>query len=111
MGKASGQSGGWIAVFAAVLLAASAEAAAAAPRQDFALGQSARSGAVCQAVRDFDDPLAARAGLRAWQVMCRGWTQTLGRIYAFRGDGETAAQAWRAGLGERADCQPGAEVP
>ena len=85
----------------------SGQTAAAAPRDDFALGQSARSGAVCKAVRDWDDPLAARAGLRAWQVMCRGWTQTLGRIYAFHDDGRAAATAWRVSLAERAECEPG----
>ncbi len=98
-------------LFAGLMLAASAQAAAAAPREDFALGQSARSGAVCQAVRDFDDPLASKAGLRAWQVMCRGWSQTLGRIYAFHGGGAAAAQAWRTALAERATCEPGAAVP
>ena len=86
----------WIAGLAVFVLAAAGQARAAPPRDDFALGQSARSGAVCKAVRDWDDPLAARAGLRAWQVMCRGWSQTLGRIYAFRGSGTSAALAWRA---------------
>lgn len=85
-------------------------AALAAPRGDFALGQSARSGAVCTAVRDFDDPLATRAGQRSWQVVCRGWTQTLGRIYAFQGDGRTAGDLWRSGLVDRATCQPGQKV-
>src|SRR5579859_450194 len=116
MARRSGQSGGVMAVIAAPLLtaltlAASAQAASAAPREDFPLGQSARSGAVCQAVRDFEDPRAAKAGLRAWQVTCRGWTQTLGRIYAFHGDGATAAQAWRRALAERATCEPGGAVP
>ena len=73
MRRASGQSAGWIVVLLALVLAASGQAARAAPRDDFALGQSARSGAVCKAVRDFDDPLAAKAGLRAWQIQCRGW--------------------------------------
>ena len=96
----------WIAGLAVFVLAAAGQARAAPPRDDFALGQSARSGAVCKAVRDWDDPLAARAGLRAWQVMCRGWSQTLGRIYAFRGSGTSAALAWRASLAERAICEP-----
>jgi CHAT domain-containing protein len=111
MGKPRGQIGGWIAASAALALAASAQAAASAPREDFALGQSARSGAVCQAVRDFDDPLGARAGLRAWQVMCRGWTQTLGRIYAFHVDEASATKAWRASLADRAACEPARGVP
>ena len=96
----------WIALVAVLVLAGASQAVAAPPRDDFALGQSARSGAVCKAVRDWDDPLAARAGLRAWQVVCRGWSQTLGRIYVFRGDGASAAQAWRANLAERATCEP-----
>ncbi len=103
---------GWIAALAALGLAVSARPLAAAPRDDFALGQSGRSGAVCKAVRDWDDPLAARAGLRAWQVMCRGWTQTLGRIYAFHDENaSTAAEAWRASLAERAACEPGMTLP
>ena len=111
MRKPPGQSGGWIAVLAALGLVASAQAALAAPREDFTLGQSARSGAVCTAVRDFDDPLAARAGARAWQVMCRGWTQTLGRIYAFHADQAAATQAWRASLAEHATCEPSVNAP
>src|SRR4051812_5103838 len=105
--RRSVQTSGWMAALAALLLAGWAPAVAAAPREDFSLGQSAQSGAVCKAVRDFDDPLAARAGQRAWQVMCRGWTQTLGRIYAFHDGGAQAAQAWHAGLAERATCEPG----
>ncbi len=94
----------WLWAVAAVL-ATWPVRADAAPRGDFTLGQSARSGAVCQAVRDWDDPLAGKVGWRAWQVTCRGWTQTLGRIYAFRGDGVEGARAWRAHLNDRADCE------
>ncbi len=32
------------------------------------LGQSAASGAVCQAVRDYDDPVVQGAGRRAWNI-------------------------------------------
>ncbi len=98
-------------VLLALVLAASAHGVRAAPRDDFALGQSGRSGAVCKAVRDFDDPLAARAGLRAWQIMCRGWSQTLGHLYAFHNDEAAATQAWRAGLADRLACQPAEKVP
>ena len=81
----------WIGALAALALGGWAQGSQAAPREDFVLGQSARSGAVCTAVRDWDDPLATRAGQRAWQVMCRGWTQTLGRIYAFHTDSDLAS--------------------
>lgn len=83
---------------------ACATPALGAPRENFSLGQSARSGAVCTAVRDWDDPLAQRAGQRAWQVMCRGWTQTLGRIYAFHTDAAAGAAAWRSAVSDRAAC-------
>ncbi len=108
MVRSPGQNSGWIAVLMALVFAVSARAA---PREDFTLGQSARSGAVCTAVRDFDDPLAARPGARAWQVMCRGWTQTLGRVYAFHADQAAATQAWRASLAEHAACEPGVNAP
>ena len=80
-------------------------AAGAAPREDFALGQSARSGAVCKAVRDWDDPVGARAGRRAWQVSCRGYSQTLGHIYYFQNGADAALADWRKGLAERATCE------
>lgn len=89
---------------AALAILAAGGAAAAAPREDFALGQSARSGVVCQAVRDWDDPVAARTGRRAWQVSCRGWTQPLGHIYLFVGDADAGAAAWRKALADRATC-------
>src|SRR4051794_6140211 len=89
---------------AALATVGGASPADAAPRDDFALGQSARSGAVCKAVRDFDDPLAAQVGRRAWQVTCRGWTQTLGHIYYFQQRPEDGHAAWLKALGARADC-------
>ena len=95
----------------AVAVAASAggSALAAVPREDFPLGQSAQSGAVCTAVRDWGDLATARPGERAWQVKCRGWTQTLGHIYLFQQtEAVTApAGAWRASLNSRADCDFG----
>jgi CHAT domain-containing protein len=75
------------------------------PREDFPLGQSSRSGAVCEARRDWSDPVAAADGARAWGVQCRGWTQTLGRLYLLTG-GTVGQAAWRAALDGRADCQP-----
>jgi CHAT domain-containing protein len=76
-----------------------------APRGDFALGRSATSGAVCRAVRDFDDPAGVGEGRRAWQVKCSGWTQTLGRLYYLKSDRAVGANStWRKGLAGRADC-------
>lgn len=90
---------------AAIAEMATWSAAGAAPREDFALGQSARSGAVCKAVRDWDDPIGARAGRRAWQVSCRGWPQTLGHIYYFQDGADAGVADWRKGLAERATCE------
>lgn len=101
----------WPGALAALALAAWGAGAQAAPREDFVLGQSARSGAVCTAVRDWDDPVAQRAGQRAWQVMCRGWTQALGRIYAFHTDGAAAGETWRRSLADRAACEPAMDAP
>jgi CHAT domain-containing protein len=89
---------------AAVSGLATAAAAREAPRDDFPLGRSGISGAVCQAVRDWDDKLAAGAGRRAWQVRCRGWSQTLGHIYAAERGRDATAAAWRAELAARAAC-------
>ncbi len=70
----------------------------------FNLGRGAASGAVCEARRAFDDPLAGQ-GARVWDVTCRGWSQRLGKLYLFPGPGGARAQAaWRAGLASRADC-------
>jgi hypothetical protein len=75
------------------------------PREDFTLGQSGRSGAVCEARRDWADPAAAADGARVWQVQCRGWSQALGRIYLLP-DGAAGRTAWRAELSSRSACQP-----
>ena len=45
------------------------------------LGRSAASGAVCEALRDYDDPVVQAAGRRGWNVRCRGWDVSLGRLY------------------------------
>jgi CHAT domain-containing protein len=99
---------GW-ALIAAAIFALSAGAASATPRDDFNLGRSRISGAVCQAQRDFDDPLTAKAGSRAWQVKCRGWAQTLGRIYYFQSDADESA--WRKARDSRAICDEASSTP
>jgi CHAT domain-containing protein len=81
---------------------------AAAPRGDIvSLGQSATTGAVCEARRDYEDPAAQLRGAKAWEVRCRGWDVALGRLYAYERDGEAAVAAsgpWRTALQSRADC-------
>ena len=61
----------------AVLLTGAPAFASAQTRADLIpLGQSAASGAVCQAVRDYDDPLAQGAGRRASRAVPgtdKGW--------------------------------------
>ncbi len=96
---------------ASVLAAAPAgPSLAAAARGDiFPIGRSATSGAVCEAVRQYDDPLAQHRGARAWNVRCRGWDITLGRIYAFDVDGAAKvndASAWARDLATRLNCAP-----
>lgn len=81
--------------------------AAAAPAQDFLLEQSARSGALCQAVRDYEDPAAQLRGARAWAVRCRGWEVALGHLYSFDRNAATAVAdsgPWRGELVKRASC-------
>ena len=43
--------------------------------------------------------------------MCRGWTQTLGHLYAFRDGEASATEAWRKTLADRATCEPAAKTP
>ena len=66
------------------------------------LGQSATSGAVCQAVRDYDDPVVQAAGRRAWNIRCRGWEGSLGRLYALPKAADVAV--WETALKSRAEC-------
>jgi CHAT domain-containing protein len=69
----------------------------------FNLGQSA-SGAVCEAKRTFSGPVVD-AGGRAWDVTCRGWTNTLGQLYVFPGpSGRRAREVWLKDLALRSDC-------
>jgi len=87
----------------ALVLAALSSTAGAQTRADLIpLGQSAASGAVCQAVRDYDDPVAQGAGRRAWTIRCRGWEGSLGRIYVLPKAAD--AGAWEASLAARATC-------
>jgi CHAT domain-containing protein len=87
---------------AAILAATPLGAAQAATPEVFALGQSGASGAICEAVRDYQDPLG-QGGAKAWRVRCRGYSTTaLGRIYQLP---VTQGAAWRAALATRADCQ------
>lgn len=93
------------AAIAVLTLGAPLAASASPPRGDFHLGRSTANSAVCEAVRDWDDAVGIGVGRRAWKVTCRGWTQTLGRIYYFEdpralGDGDI----WRKALSTRADC-------
>jgi CHAT domain-containing protein len=87
----------------ALALAVAAGAARGETRADLIpLGRSAASGAVCEAVRDYDDPLVQGAGRRAWTVHCRGWDVSLGRIYILP-DAQAEA-AWTKALASRATC-------
>jgi CHAT domain-containing protein len=93
---------------AALTLAVSAGATAsqAQTRADLIpLGRSSASGAVCEAVRDYDDPVVQGAGRRAWNVRCRGWETSLGRLYVLPAVGDQAL--WTAALGKRATCTEG----
>ncbi|THD53060.1 CHAT domain-containing protein [Phenylobacterium sp.] len=66
------------------------------------LGRSAVSGAVCEAVRDYDDPVVQAQGRRGWNIHCRGWDVSLGRLYVLpTSAGETA---WSQALAQRAAC-------
>lgn len=104
MGRGTITAGAAGLILAVAVAAAGSAWALQPPREDFPLGQSAHSGAVCEAHRDWDDPAAAADGARAWQVKCRGWTQTLGRLYALP-DGARGQTPWRAALAGRADCE------
>ncbi|MDZ4371653.1 MAG: tetratricopeptide repeat protein, partial [Phenylobacterium sp.] len=74
----------------------------------FSLGQSGASGAICEAVRDYQDPMGQGGQARAWRIRCRGYSTGLGRIYQL-----PAAQtgAWREALSIRAQCAPGEAAP
>jgi len=87
---------------AAAFGALSTTAAAAAPLPElFPLGQSAASGAVCEAVRDYHDPLGQGADAKAWRLRCRGYSTVLGRVYQLP---VGAKATWSAALKARAEC-------
>ncbi|MDB5423941.1 MAG: hypothetical protein JWQ29_1357 [Phenylobacterium sp.] len=69
------------------------------------LGRSSASGAVCEAVRDYDDPVVQGVGRRAWSVRCRGWESSLGRLYVLPAAGDQVL--WTEALGKRAICTEG----
>lgn len=90
----------------ALLLSASSVPAGAQTRADLIpLGRSAASGAVCQAVRDYDDPVVQAAGRRAWNIRCRGWEGSLGRLYTLPRTSD--ASTWESALAGRAECAGG----
>jgi len=94
---------------AAAFGALSATAAAAAPIPElFPLGQSAGSGAVCEAVRDYQDPLGQGADAKAWRLRCRGYNTVLGRIYQLPA---SAKAGWQAALKGRAECSEPEAAP
>ncbi|HEY0435771.1 MAG TPA: hypothetical protein VGC92_03975, partial [Phenylobacterium sp.] len=95
---------------AALGAAATAGAAQAQSRADLIpLGRSAASGAVCEAVRDYDDPVVQGPGRRGWNVRCRGWDISLGRIYLLPNAQSEAA--WTKALAARAACaEPKSQV-
>ncbi len=95
-------------LLAAVGLARGASAATAAADR-FPLGVSAGSGAVCEAVRNDEDPGAQQRGARAWDVRCRGWNSTLGKLYAYAWNGRAAVGSggvWTRALAGHATCGP-----
>lgn len=70
--------------------------------ETFPLGRSAASGAVCQAVRDFDDPATLSGEGRAWKLQCRGYAADLGRFYVLPAK---QLSSWRGGLAGRGACE------
>lgn len=96
-----------LALTTSLILAGTATAAAALVAELFPLGQSATSGAVCEAVRDYLDPLGQAEG-KAWRLRCRGYTTALGRIYQLPA---SQAAAWRSALAARAQCGAAAASP
>ena len=103
MPRTSAISGAVASALAAVLLCTPARAIDGA----FPLGQSARSGAICNAQRDYEDPAAQLPHAKAWTIACRGWDATFGRLYSFDRDFTEKTgnpEIWRSALAERADC-------
>ena len=93
----------------AVMLATvgAASAATVTGKDQFALGRSTKSGAVCQATRNYDDPAAQGRGAREWDVSCRGWEGRLGRLYLYSWQGErqiAAGGPWTKALATQVTC-------
>jgi CHAT domain-containing protein len=87
----------------AALASGSALGAAAQPAAEvFPLGRSQLSGAVCEAVRNYDDDLNRFRGARVWNVRCQGWETQLGKLYLL--PQEAAETSWRQQLAARASC-------
>ena len=98
-----------MALFAGLTGVLTAGAATAAPLPElFPLGQSGASGAVCEAVRDYQDALGQGADAKAWRLRCRGYSSALGRIYQLPA-GQKAA--WTAALRTRAECSAPEAAP
>ena len=68
------------------------------------LGRGAQSGAVCQAVRDYDDEVAQRPGGRAWVIRCQGWDAPIGRVYL--APHMLGLSPWRKALAAKTQCKP-----
>jgi CHAT domain-containing protein len=91
---------------ALIVLAGWVPVAQAQTRADLIpLGRSSASGAVCEAVRDYDDPVVQGPGRRAWSVRCRGWEASLGRLYALPKSADQPL--WSKALAARAACAEG----
>ena len=96
-----------LAVVVAAAAAGFAMAARAAAPDSFLLGTSARTGDICEALADDNDPVTQRKGAQAWVVRCRGWNYDFGRLYAFSNGGGDALRdggAWSVALSRRANC-------
>lgn len=92
------------------LLTASPAGAASPSRADLIpLGRSAASGAVCQAIRDYEDPVVQAAGRRGWNIRCRGWDGSLGRLYVLPKAAD--ASVWEQALASRAECAEAKSEP
>lgn len=91
-----------LALLGAATLAAPGASRAQTRADVIPLGSSAASGAVCQAFRDYDDPVAQAQGRRAWTIRCRGWEGSLGRLYALPKAAD--AGVWEKALATRAGC-------
>jgi CHAT domain-containing protein len=92
---------------AALGAASTASAASVIGKDQFALGRSTKSGAVCQATRNYEDPAAQGRGAREWDVSCRGWEGRLGRLYLYtwQGDRQVAKDGpWSKALASQVTC-------